>query len=161
MNRISLLLLLTAACLVAFACAGDNLENTGPSVHEYVLFSPTDTFTYSYDSLEGTFALSDLDSIDITEVPLGHDFIIRAGDEMIVVKGTTDSNRVILTSPTDTVLEIVRFFRPKIELLRDYSQFGTEPVRGIDSFYYEPPTDSQLVALREKYHLDSIAGDGR
>ncbi len=129
-------------------------------MHEYVLFSPTDTFSYQYDSLEGTFALSDLDSVDITEVPLGHDFIIRAGEDMIVVKGTTDSNRVMLLSPTDTVLEIIRFFKDKVELLRDYSQFGTEPVKGIDSFYYEPSTDSQLVALREKYNLDSIAGDG-
>jgi hypothetical protein len=127
---------------------------------KFYLHSANDTIGFKMGTDEGEIAVDFLDSIDYTELPSKDDIILFSGQDTIIIKYDTVPIKVIITSPNDTVIEIIKFIKDRIELLKEYSTFANIPSIEYGRFYYSSPSDPNLTKLRETYNLDSVAGGG-
>ncbi|MFK8161114.1 MAG: transglutaminase domain-containing protein [Lewinella sp.] len=85
--------------------------------------------------------ISDLDSISCTlEKDKPFDFVVVRG--------------------TDSAFTRITYEISKLEVLKTYAAYDTEEQMVIPAFTYAPADSPPLKALREKYNLDSIAGQG-
>ncbi|MDD3077991.1 MAG: transglutaminase-like domain-containing protein [Paludibacter sp.] len=69
-------------------------------------------------------------------------------------------NFIILLNGKDSALTQVRYHKPYIEVLRKGEKYNSKDNRLIPAFTYQSKDDSNLVKLRQSFHLDSVAGQG-
>ncbi|OAV45143.1 transglutaminase family protein [Lewinella sp. 4G2] len=90
---------------------------------------------------ESVTFISDLDSISYT---------LKEGEafDFVVVRGT------------DSAFTRIVYEVSKLQVLKAYAAYDTDERMDIPNFTYASADSPYLLALREKYHLDSIAGQG-
>ena len=84
---------------------------------------------------------------DTLEIPL------RPGHHLVRVIGSRDTLRLWVRH------QPIVLSAEHVTLLRKYERFGGPDAR-VPKIVYAPPTDSALTALRTRYGLEAIAGDG-
>jgi hypothetical protein len=126
----------------------------------------TDSIDFRSGEITGSVAFGDLSDYDTLRFWGMTDVTFSSESDSIKVTKTAPIVPVIFAGP-DRRLNLSIWFdswvdraADKLKLLRKHAVFGnTPPPEGWD-FSYALPVDPHLTALREKYHLDSIAGDG-
>jgi hypothetical protein len=93
--------------------------------------------------------------------------VIGSNDTLLVTLGTEPFEFLILWKE-DTIREVFEFrgdpdsaaYPPRVELLRQYSQFGSTVPAHLSPFNYRSQSDSVLSLIRHEFNLDSLAGTG-
>jgi len=75
-----------------------------------------------------------------------------------LVKPNAEYNFIILLNGKDTALTQIKYVQSKLDMLKNAARYNPADSRSIPAFTYQPFTDSNLVALRKGFNLDSIAG---
>lgn len=66
----------------------------------------------------------------------------------------------IVLNGKDSAWTQIQYQKPYLETLRNGKKYNHSDTRLIPPFIYQPPTDSNLIKIRQLFHLDSIAGNG-
>lgn len=69
-------------------------------------------------------------------------------------------NFIILLNGKDSALTQVKYHKPYIDVLRKGKKYNSKDNRTIPGFTYQSKNDSNLIKLRQSFHLDSVAGQG-
>lgn len=69
-------------------------------------------------------------------------------------------NFIILLNGKDSALTQVKYHKPYIDVLRKGEKYNSKDNRTIPGFTYQSKNDSNLIKLRQSFHLDSVAGQG-
>ena len=152
--RLGFLSLIVIACYMA--AAADNLH----------IKIDSDTVKVAVGEDSDEMPLSDLADNDTLRIWNYDSLTFYGVDGPQVLRKINPIMPVVIESPIRTVRAYIWFysisevFRERVGLLRKFENFGaTQPGKSL-RFAYSPSNDSNLVKLKEKYHLDKIAGDG-
>ncbi len=140
----------------------------------YTVHTPDDTVWVRMDGVvRPSYIASKMENPyngNVTFADSADTLVLFAGSDTVVIPPTSGTVGLRIIGPHTTVEGILncsitadmvlKLATDKLALLRHYGEFGTIlPAEGVQ-FSYSKQTASDLVALRTKYHLDSIAGNG-
>nr|MBN2277664.1 transglutaminase domain-containing protein [candidate division Zixibacteria bacterium] len=162
--------ILFAAVILAIAVSG--ISQTGghdsaETIREYILRMEGDTICYRFGEIIGSAPIDFSAGIDTNNITCDFDFILYSTIDTVIIPPTTEPARVFFVTSQDTSVQVFIFheglnqqYEAKRRVLSRFASFGNSPITGFKPFYYSGPDDTDLVTLREKYNLDSVAGDG-
>jgi hypothetical protein len=125
-----------------------------------------DTLNVRSGRESGSVPLSAINDHDTLRVWDCESLTLYSKDDSLVVTATEKTVPITIEGPTRTLHVSIWFnssadrFSQYVEILRRFRAFGKSmPPNGV-GFEYSNANDSDLVKLREKYHLERVAGDG-
>lgn len=113
-----------------------------------------------------SFRLQDIKQRDTLRVWDVESFTIMSGGDTLVVNKTAEFVPIVLQGQNERYDLTIWFatnatrYETMTAKLRKYSSFGNTPALAGMQFRNADSNDSNLIQLREKYNLDSVAGSG-
>ena len=150
----------------------DNPPDSAATMQQYILNLCGDSIWYRIADHAGSAPIDySSNKIDTSNIHANEDFMLYSETDTVIIKPSHDPVELLMVCPPDTGIEIVIFhldddvtftkkLQEKVEVLRQYPDFGKTAPEDYKTFTYSAPDDSNLVKLREEYKLDSVAGDG-
>lgn len=125
-----------------------------------------DTLVVKSGEERGSFPLSAIKDYDSLRVWDHASLIFYSGNDSLVVTKTATTVPLTIEGPSRTLHVFVWFcssldrFSQYVAIQRKFPAFGTTAPPNGATFGYSDTDDSNLVRLREKYHLEQVAGSG-
>lgn len=149
--------------LVSFLAAGSQFASAKADLHFKVA---GDTLNVRSGEESGSVPLSAINDNDTLRVWDCESLTFYSKNDSLIVPATEQTVPITIEGPTRTLHVWIWFgsstgrFSQYVDILRRFSSFGKSMPPGEMEFEYSIADDSNLVKLREKYHLERVAGDG-
>lgn len=153
-------MLLSILLITLLACS-DNVTTDG------TITTVDGSISYEIDQYSGTFTFADIAPFDTINNEIAQPIMIYTSVDTMIFQPDTNPHYINIQSGDSTKIIAVTYFSQSrrnkakyLKLLRDYPEFSPERPSVKFNFTYSSTNDRDLIELRNKYNLDSIAGDG-